>query len=73
MVKRPLHRGTRVRHPEATLRHRQGALLGAATQPSPVHAGGDGLQHQARRGGPGRDAGVCRITPSNGRKTAKNS
>jgi IS5 family transposase len=33
-----------------------------------------GLQrNQARRGGQGRDAGVCRITPSNGRKTAKNS
>ncbi|MEQ1543916.1 IS5 family transposase [Methyloglobulus sp.] len=46
---------------------------GLQRNPSPVHAGGDGLQHQARRGGPGRDAGVCRITPPNARKTAKNS
>ena len=41
-------------------------------QPSPVHARGDGLQHQARRGSPARDDGVGRITPSNAPKTAKN-
>ncbi|WP_411727065.1 hypothetical protein, partial [Methyloglobulus sp.] len=32
----------------------------------------DGLQHQAGRGCPGRDDGVCRIAPSNERKTAEN-
>jgi IS5 family transposase len=30
-------------------RHLQGALPGTQAQPSPVYAGGDGLQHQARR------------------------
>ena len=49
---------------------RQG-LLQRGTRP--VHAGGDGLQHQARRGCPGRDDGVGRITPSNGRKTTDKS
>ncbi|MBS3963229.1 MAG: IS5 family transposase [Methylomonas sp.] len=71
VVKHPQHRGTCVRHPQATLSPSQGALLGAATQPSPVHADGDGLQHQARRGDPGRDAGWHRIIRPMGAKTAK--
>ena len=49
LSKRPLHRGTRVRHPQATLRHRQGALLGAATQPIPAHAGG-AMAYNIKRG-----------------------
>ena len=39
---------------------------------SPFHAGGDGLQHQARRGSPGRNAGRLQDNSvQDARKTGK--